>query len=373
MSPWHCAFVLLLVAAISSGCAGARTDETPPDDTPQFLERVRKKYKFPALAVVVVKDGKVCERGAVGVRKQGAPELVTTNDQFHIGSCTKSFTATVAAMLIEEGKLGWEMTITNVFPELSDTMDEHYRSVTVEQLLTHRGGMPGDPPKAAWARAWEERGTPTQQRYEFIQAVLSQPPAAPPGSKYLYSNQGYAIVGAMMEKVTGTSYEALMTNRLFKPLRMDSAGFGPPGTLGKVEQPWGHRSVLSFLTPNQVDNPPAISPAGRIHCSLDDLAAYACLHLQGEGLDGLLKSETVRKLHTPTQGGDYACGWVSLERDWARGRALWHNGSNGSWYAVLWLAPAKNFAVITLTNTGADNPNAGCDEVATAMVKKWLP
>ena len=123
--------------------------------------------------MVVVKDGQICDRAAVGVRKWGDPTPVTTNDVFHIGSCTKSMTATLTAILIEEGKLRWDTTIAEVFPELKGKMDKQYETVTVEQLLHHRGGVPGDPPPAAWKRAWEEKGTPAQQRREFIEAVLA--------------------------------------------------------------------------------------------------------------------------------------------------------------------------------------------------------
>src|SRR5438477_9668180 len=128
------------------------------DPTSQMLEVIRKKYDFPALAVVVVKDGKICDRAAVGVRKSGDPTLVTTNDLFHIGSCTKSMTATLAAMFIEEGKLRWDTTLAESFPELRGKMDQQYESVTLEQLLTHRGGCPGQPPPAVWKRAWEKDG-----------------------------------------------------------------------------------------------------------------------------------------------------------------------------------------------------------------------
>ena len=139
-------------------------------------------------------------------------------------------TATVTAMLIEQGKLHWDTTIAEVFPDLKGKMDKRYESVTVEQLLTHRGGFPAEPPAPAWRRAWEQQGTPVQQRREFIEAVLAQPPAATPGTKVIYSNQGYTIVGAMLEKLTGTPWETLIINQLFKPLHMDSAGFGPPET-----------------------------------------------------------------------------------------------------------------------------------------------
>lgn len=330
---------------------------------------IRKKYDLPALAVVVAKGGKICDQAAVGVRKLGDSTPVTIDDQFHIGSCTKSMTATLAAMFIEENKLRWDSTIAEMFPELKDKMDPQYKAVTVEQLLTQRSGIPGAPPADAWKRAWEQKGTPTQQRYEFIQAVLAQPPAAAPGTKFIYSNQNYAIVGAMLEKMSGQSWEDLITEKLFKPLRMDSAGFGPPGEIGKVDQPWGHtRESL----PRQSDNPSAIAPAGAVHCSLDDLARYAIFQMEGERKDGLLKAETVRKLHTPPAGENYACGWRVLNRSWAGGRALTHNGSNTMWYLVMWLAPEKDFSVIVATNTGADNAAKGCDEIASAMIKKWL-
>jgi CubicO group peptidase (beta-lactamase class C family) len=156
---------------------------------------------------------------------------VTTNDIVNIGSCTKSMTATLAAMFIEEGKLRWDTTIAEVFPELKGKMDKQYEIVTVEQLLTHRGGVPNRPPADAIKRAWEAQGlpvdlrseflthfgtfhfyekpqgTPVQQRREFIEAVLTQPPQAAPGTQWIYSNQGYAIIGAMLEKIAGKPWK----------------------------------------------------------------------------------------------------------------------------------------------------------------------
>jgi len=225
----------ILLVSVSTACAlTVNAAPSTPADTSQLLEVIRKKHDLPALAVVVVKDGRICDRAAVGVRKWGETTPVTTNDVFHIGSCTKSMTATLTAMLIEDGKLRWDTTIADVFPELKGKMDKQYETVTVEQLLTHRGGVPGAPPAAAWKRAWEQKGTPTEQRREFIEAVLRPPPEAAPGTKKIYSNQGYAVIGAMLERLTGTPWEALITERLFKPLHMDSAGFGPPGTTGAV-------------------------------------------------------------------------------------------------------------------------------------------
>jgi CubicO group peptidase (beta-lactamase class C family) len=371
-------WTILLLAVLAVGVFLAAGSPPAAAASDQPLESIRKKHDLPALAVVVVKDGQIRERAAAGVRKWGEAAPVTTNDVFHIGSCTKPMTATLTAMMIEQGKLRWNTTIAEVFPELRGRMDKQYESVTVEQLLHHRGGVPGDPPPAAWKRAWEEIGTPTQQRREFVAAVLAQPPAATPGTKMIYSNQGYAILGAMLEKVTGQDYESLITEKLFKPLHMDTAGFGPPGTKDQVDQPWGHLHKLFMTIPVQADNPPAIASAGRVHCSLDDLARFAMFHLQ-HGTNGLLRPETLARLHTPPAAADtdsplddYACGWVVLQRGWAGGTTWWHNGSNTMWYIVMWLAPGKDFAVIAATNIAGSDAEAGCDEAATAMIQKWL-
>jgi len=256
-----CLVKLLILITLVFASFTVWAETTPTNDTAQMLETFRKKYDLPALFVVVVKDGKICDRAAVGVRKIGDPTPVTTNDMIHIGSCTKSMTATLAAMFIEEGKLRWDTTIAEVFPELKGKMDKQYETVTVEQLLTHRGGVPSQPPADAIKRAWEEQGVPTdlrseflahfgtfqfydkpqaapaQQRREFIEAVLTQPPQATPGTQWIYSNQGYTIVGAMLEKIAGKPWEELITEKIFKPLHMDTAGFGAPGTYGKVDQP----------------------------------------------------------------------------------------------------------------------------------------
>ncbi len=395
-------------AAAFSPSAAARAASFA--DTLHVLEAIRRQYALPALAVVVVKDGRICDRAASGVRKVGDRIPVTTNDLFHIGSCTKAMTATLAALLIEEGKLRWDTTIAEAFPELVGGMDRQYETVTVEQLLTHRGGCPDQPPSDAWRRAWKQKGTPAEQRREFIGAVLAQPPAVAPGAKMIYSNQGYSVIGAMLEQVAGQSWEDLITRRLFKPLGMSSAGFGPPGTPGKVDQPWGHKrkssverglhraqpsragresregigaaheagdwdrseARLAETRPDQIDNPPAIGPGGRVHCTLEDLARFTIMHLEGERRGGLLQPETFRRLHSPPPGFDYACGWRSVRRDWARGQALTHDGSNTAWYVVMWLAPEIRFSVVIGTNMGGSDASKGCDEAAGAMIGKWL-
>jgi CubicO group peptidase (beta-lactamase class C family) len=349
------------------------------DPVSQMLENIRVKHNLPALAAAVVVDGKIVVTNAVGFRKNGGTEKVTVDDKFHLGSVTKSMTATVAAMLVEQGKISWTTTIGEALPELKSEIHPDYLGVTLEQLLSHRSGAPGGAPGDLWRQAWAATGTAAEQRLAFIKGILARKPEAKPGTKYLYSNQGYTIAGVMLEKATGKTWEALLRSMLFEPLGMTTAGFGAPASVEKVDQPWGHtKKMFSGREPVPpgpgADNPLAISPAGAVHCSMGDLAKYAAFHMAGErGKSELLKAESFKKLHTVVAGNDdYALGWMVLKRSWANGRALMHNGSNTMFYVVVWMAPEKNCAVIVASNIGVDEAFEGCDEAAGKLIKQYF-
>jgi CubicO group peptidase (beta-lactamase class C family) len=350
------------------------------DPVSQMLENIREKHNFPALAAAVVVDGKIVVTNAVGFRKNGGTEKVTVDDKFHLGSVTKSMTATVAAMLVEQGKISWTATIGEAFPELKSEIHPDYLGVTLEQLLSHRGGAPGDAPADLWRKAWAANGTAAEQRLAFVKGILARKPEAKPGTKFIYSNQGYTIAGVMLEKATGKTWEDLLRSMLFEPLGMTTAGFGAPASVDKVDQPWGHtKTMFSGSEPVPpgpgADNPLAISPAGAVHCSMGDLAKYAAFHMAGErGESKLLKAESFKKLHTAVaDNDDYALGWMALKRPWANGRALMHNGSNTMFYVVVWMAPEKNCAVIVASNIGVDEAFEGCDEAAGKLIKQFFP
>lgn len=345
----------------------------------EALETLREKHKLPALAAAAVREGAIVESAAVGVRKQGASDAVTIDDKWHIGSCTKSMTATLAAMLVEEGKLQWSTTVAEVFPA-PEKMRDAWRGVTIEQLLTHRSGAPGDAPDDLWAAAWEAKGAPREQRLAFVRGLLGREPTAPPHSKFIYSNQGYAIAGAMLEKITGEAWEELLRERLFTPLKMDSAGFGAPGNAAakSPDQPWGHRTRMLMFTEavapgREADNPAAIGPAGTVHCSIGDFARYAGWHARGARAGStLLTDASFTKLHHAAAGGDYAMGWIVAPRKWAGGLALTHAGSNTMWFAVMWLAPEKDAAFVAATNIAGPAAQRACDDAVSLLIRRVL-
>lgn len=315
--------LLFLVAGIF--VAGAAARAVADDEWAVKLEAIRRAHALPALAAVAVIKDEIRAQAAVGIRKVGAPEAVTLQDKWHIGSCTKSMTATVAAMLVEQGKLRWETKIGDVFREQRETMDPSWETVTLEMLLSHRGGAPAEPPANLWRNAWARAGTPLEQRANFVQGLLLRRTQAPPGTKFIYSNQGYAMAGAMMERVAGKPWEELMQTMLFAPAHMTSAGFGAPASPGKVDQPWGHKGAELAPGPPgpAADNPPAIGPSGTVHCSLPDLAHYGALHAR----------------------------------------------SNTMFQVVIWIAPAKDAVFVAATNAAGKAAERGTDEAVAAFLK----
>lgn len=346
-------------------------DARENDALRELLATIRTRHKLPALGGAIVDRDGLRAVAAVGVRRHGSDEAVTPGDLFHIGSCTKAMTATVIARLVEAGTLNWDTTLAEVVPDLSDATDPAYRKATLEMLLTHRAGAPAElTADGLWERLWQRRGTPTEQRLDLLRSVVAKPPLSEPGRRYLYSNAGYAIAGAIAERKTGQAWEDLMRRELFEPLGMKSAGFGAPGG-GDV--PWGHVLREGKLTPIEpgpmADNPPAIAPAGTVHCTLSDWGRFVSFHLRGSKEDTpLLKRDTFRRLQSPSRGADYAMGWIVSQREWG-GTVLTHAGSNTMWYCVVWMAPEKDFAVLAATNTGEAAATHACDEAAWQLIR----
>jgi CubicO group peptidase (beta-lactamase class C family) len=325
---------------------------------------------LPALGAVVFTDDKTLALAVRGVRKAGSQIPATVNDRWHLGSNTKSMTASLAAILINEGKLRWTTTIGETLPDVRPD----YASVTLQQLMEHRSGMSHD------GRFWNEfttkTGSPQQTRRWWVTENLKFPPQKTVG-RYAYSNLGFATAGYLLESYAGHPWETLIQNRLWKPLGITTGGFGMPGTPGKVDQPWGHAAHGQPIPPGpEDDNPRGLGPAGTAHISLSDYVKYAQWHLtSGVSHPGLLPPEAFTHMHASHATTDknepaYEAGWLLAKRPWAGGVALTHAGTNTMNYIILWLAPEKHFGFAVVTNQGGDKASKALDELAGAIINE---
>lgn len=354
-------------------------DEAPQDISPLLVPIVRGKAT-PGMVACVIRGEAIVMIGAAGVRRAGEDRPVTIHDMFHLGSCTKAMTATLCAMLVEDGRLDRTTTLAQAFPA-HFTNDAHkpWREVTLAHLLTNRGGVPGTLDAGGlWGRLGRHKGTPVEARALLLKGVLERDPAHAPGH-YEYSNAGFAIAGHMAETRMGTPFETLMQERLFAPLGITSAGFGAPGVAGANDQPRGHAGTKPIEPGPNADNPPAITPAGRVHMPMADWAKFVSLHLRGHAQNParecrLLTPESFDWLHAPGEGPGtpYAAGWIVAERPWADGVVLTHSGSNTMWFCVAWLAPRKNLGVLVACNAGGPEAQKACDIAASMLIREAL-
>lgn len=371
-----------LLAALLVVCDDAGSQGPPQDvgiagdgNLDAVLEAVRIDHDLPALAAVSVHDGAIVELGTAGVRAVGYQEQVTDADVWHIGSLTKAITATLAAVLVEDGLLTWDTTVGQVFPDLVASVHPQYIDVRLDELLYHTGGLPVDVSRApSWGSRFTDTSEIRAQRRDFAAELLALPPNGPRGT-FAYSNAGYVVAGAMLEQVTGQAWENLLTGNVFDPLGMSSCGFGPPGGPGR-DEPWGHQGEPGDWRAIQpgpyADNPAVLGPAGTVHCSLADYAAFMIEHLAGDaGVAGIVSPAGFAVLHAPPTGSDYAMGWAIATRAWADGRVLNHSGSNTMWLASVWLAPERNLGLFGVANAGDDAAFAGVDAAITALLKRF--
>lgn len=362
--------------------AGASAQTTSLDS---YLESVRVEYDLPALAAAVIKDGVVVASAVTGTRVYGQDLPVTIDDRFHIGSNTKSMTATLAGMLVEEGRLSWDSRVGDVLGEDVTGMSQGLADATLEQLLSHSSGIPGDT-EAMFDlyfsnMAFEDNVV--QQRIHALESWQHNEVVIPTGSPFQYSNFGYLIAGMMIEKASGTAWETLMHERIFGPLGMDSAGLGPQSTFGLVDAAVGHRiepdgSVTAMLWGPAADVPPVLGPAGNAHMSILDYAKWAGWNAgQAERSPHLVTPATLEVIQaehvqtpvrenpppgTPSTGG-YGLGWSSVEFEWAGKPLLTHNGSNSMNLAKIIVDTDSDLAVVVTTNFPGGRANAAAGEV----------
>ncbi len=319
---------------------------TAPDLT-SILERVRVKYALPSIAAVAVRDGAVVGVAAVGERAIGSGVSVTVDDAYHLGSMSKSFTATVLGKLVELGKIRWDATLEEIFPNVQ--MRPEFKSVTLEMLLTHRAGLSANVEDRA-IYAGSSDWSVIRQRY--LVAALNTAPAYPPGQIVAYSNVGYVIASLIAERVAKMSWQALVRQFVYQPLEMKSCTFGTafPPLSNPHPHGWDGAKAVPLEPRIENGNPPVLDGADNVRCSLPDLGKYLAAHLNGErGADGILSAATFKELHRSRANGGQgiymAFGWLVFSNG-----ELWHNGSNTLNYSEMALYPQQNLAVAVATN-----------------------
>ncbi|HVF60114.1 MAG TPA: serine hydrolase [Thermoanaerobaculia bacterium] len=352
-------FLLCAAAAHANGTPAAPSGLTPEVDA--YLSKALADWQIPGMAVAVVRPDRVVFAKGYGVRELGKPEPVDEHTVFDAASLTKSFTGTLAAILVEEGKLAWDDPVHKHLPGLrfpDAYLDEH---LTVRDLLAHRTGL--HPANMMWVLTDVDRA-------EVLRRARCLPATAGLRADMVYSNVGYSIAGEALAAAGGASWERLVRERLLEPLglRDTTASYEEAGRL--ANRATSHTLIDGVQRPIRRETQRhSIAAAGDVQSSAHDLARWLRLHLNGGTLDGkrLVGEEALRDIQSPQAiiattpamraarqvefFAAYGLGWQVMDY---RGRPLlWHTGSGNGQIAFAALLPKDGLGVVVLVNTWA--------------------
>jgi D-alanyl-D-alanine carboxypeptidase len=321
------------------------------------LEEFRTKYGIPALgAGIVTEDGPLVLE-AVGERVRGGGDPVRLQDRWHIGSCGKSITAALYARLVERGDAEWDAPLAALFPDMSG-VDAGWNRTSIYDPFVCQAGLRANLTKADMLAAFRDSRPLPEQRTEAALKALALPPRRP--GRFLYSNMGYVLIGAAIDRIAGVPYESALRTHLLEPLGITSAGFGPP------HEVWGHGGPVLALGPLglvalgrakpvrpddvESDNPAVMNPAGRLHLTLEDWARFQRVFLVNGG--DFLSGDSIERLVTPApgRGSRMSPGWARMPEK--MDASIAQQGSNTFWVATAVVDRARRRTAMVVCNDG---------------------
>jgi CubicO group peptidase (beta-lactamase class C family) len=289
------------------------------------------------------------------VRIYGTEDRITEDDYFHIGSCSKSILAYMAAKLIEEGSLNWDTRFFDICPELKADVLEDYSEITLEDLLSCRAGIK---PYTSGLEAYPDLSASLDRELDFIRYLLSQPPTSGRSRsgkyEFLYSNASFIPATAMLKKVSGLSWEELLQKYIVRELGID-VFIGWPYEKSQ-NQPWGHlpgaENTFTVIGPDSgYAINPLIWPASNISMTGEGFAKYVQIHLRGMmGTGSGLDSETFR--YMDTEFSEFSLGaWngTMAGKDY-----ISLDGTAGTFYTRGIIIPGSDFSFSIMMNCGSE-------------------
>ncbi len=332
----------------------------------EFVEEKLKATGVPGASIGILHRGEMQTAG-FGVTNADHPLAVTDETLHQIGSITKTFTGTLAMRLVEAGQIDLDATVRTYLPEFRVADEKASARATVRHLMTHTGGWAGD--------LFEDTGTGDGALPKYIELMADLEQLAPLGTVWSYNNAGFAVLGRIIEIVTGKGYADVLREMLLEPLGLESSHFDidPVVTrrfaVGHRATPTGAQVVPSWVLPGFV------RPMGALICSVKDLLRYARFHL-GNGTteegERLLSKESLAQMQSPhvRVWGDVHWGLTWSVDETASMRRVSHGGGTAGQISLLTLVPEHDFAVAVLSN--ADRGSVLTRNVTERALNEYL-
>lgn len=333
-----------------------------------------EEWEVPGLAVAVVRDDAVVYARGFGVREAGGADPVDEHTLFAAGSTSKAFTATAAAMLVDEGKVAWDDLVVDHLPSFRLSDPYITRDLRLRDLMSHNSGLlRGD-------RLWYASG---RSREEVLHQVRHQPITFPLRSTFQYNNTTWIAAGEAIEALAGTTWDDFVTDRIFRPLGMtrSTTRVGPLASMDNVASPHVEtlEGELRVVPYRNIDN---AGPAGSINSSVAEMAQWVRMQLAGGVYEGerLVSEEALRETRTAqmvirNEGTwaliwpesnflNYGLGWFLS--DYRGLKVVSHGGNIDGMTANVAFVPERNYGFVVLANAN------GANAFVTALVHRLV-
>jgi len=334
----------------------------PPANFDQRVEELRRASETPGMAIAIVENGKTVLARGYGVRKLGGTEPVDANTIFMTGSTGKAVTVAALATLVDAGKLGWDDKVVDRLPGFQMYDPWVTREMTVRDLLVHRSGLG----LGAGDLMFVPRSKRT--RADMLEGLKHIKPATSFRSGFAYDNILYTVAGALIEAVSGQTYESYLRDHVFKPAGLSTATSDEPSRLATANRAFPHgridgpvRGLGHLQLLDETDQLGAAStPAGLLAMSANDLAKWLTIQLShGKTADGgrlfseassaaMWEPQTIEPNGPVPPGFEatrpmfktYALGWEVT--DYGGAKIISHSGGVFGFITMVVLIPEKN-------------------------------
>ena len=368
LTPIYIATLLLFQAPVSQAGEYQKTIAVAEQNLAEQLNAIATNYykaNEPGATVIVIKNGKTVLRSSYGMTNVLEKMPMQADDVMRLGSITKQFTAVGIMMLVDEGKISLSDKLSTFLPDYPEVGNQ----ITIENLLTHTSGVPNYTSNPNFVKNMEKE----MSVKEMIATFKNEPLDFEPGTKWSYSNSGYFLLGAIIEKVSGVPYAKFVEDRIFVPLKMNNSSYeGYERTKQRHAQ--GHsknKDGFVFSRKLSMSLPYA---AGSLTSTVDDLATWDAAISSG----ALLKAESWKKVFTPyvlKQGvaTSYGYGWGIGQLEGSP--MISHGGGINGFSTFALRLPEDKVYVAVLTNAdgGLAKPEMVASRLAAKVIGKAIP
>jgi CubicO group peptidase (beta-lactamase class C family) len=331
--------------AASAPAAKRLTEAETLTEIEAFLDQQAAEDKLSG-AVLIAKDGKPILKKTYGLADKSARAPNKPDTKFNLGSMNKMFTAVAIAQLAEKGKLTFEDKVGKFLPDYPNR--DVREKVSIHQLLTHTSGL-----GSYWNKRFEERKSSITTVTDYLALFADEPLLFEPGARFEYSNSGFIVLGAIIEKVAGQSYYDYVRQHIYKPAGMtNSDAYEMREKTPNLAMGYTGSGGESGRKENTDSRPNRGGPAGGGYSTVEDLLKFS-LALRQHKLLGAKYTELVTTGKVKMGGNLYAYGFG--DRKVNGKRSFGHNGGAPGIASSLSIFPELGYTVIVMTNY--DPPN----------------